>query len=58
MALYGYARVSSNDQDFTSQEQALRAAGCEVIRVEKATGTSRTGQSFKFNWISCGAATP
>lgn len=45
MALYGYARVSSNDQDFTLQEQALRAAGCEVIRAEKATGTSRTGRT-------------
>jgi len=42
MALYGYARVSTNDQDFTLQEQALRAAGCEVIRAEKVTGTSRT----------------
>lgn len=45
MALYGYARVSSNDQDFTLQEQALRAAGCEVIRAEKVTGTSRTGRT-------------
>ena len=44
MALYGYARASSNDQDFGLQEQALRAAGCEVIRAEKATGTSRTGR--------------
>ena len=45
MALYGYARVSTNDQDFTLQEQALRAAGCEVIRAEKVTGTSRTGRT-------------
>jgi DNA invertase Pin-like site-specific DNA recombinase len=45
MALYGYARVSSSDQDFTLQEQALRAAGCEVIRAEKASGTSRTGRT-------------
>jgi len=41
MTLYGYARVSTHDQDFTLQEQALRAAGCEVIRAEKVTGTSR-----------------
>lgn len=45
MALYGYARVSTIDQDFTLQEQALRAAGCEVIRAEKVTGTSRTGRT-------------
>ena len=45
MALYGYARVSTNDQDFTLQEQAFRAAGCEVIRAEKVTGTSRTGRT-------------
>jgi DNA invertase Pin-like site-specific DNA recombinase len=45
MALYGYARVSTNDQDFTLQEQALRAAGCEVIRAEKVTGTSRTDRT-------------
>lgn len=45
MALYGYARVSSSDQDFGLQEQALRAAGCEVIRAEKASGTSRTGRT-------------
>jgi len=30
MALYGYARVSTADQDCTVQEHALRAAGCEV----------------------------
>jgi len=42
MTLYGYARVSTHEQDFTLQEQALRAAGCEVIRAEKVTGTSRT----------------
>ena len=35
MALYGYARVSTADQDCTLQEHALRAAGCEVIRAEK-----------------------
>jgi DNA invertase Pin-like site-specific DNA recombinase len=45
MAVYGYARVSSADQDYTLQEQALRAAGCEVIRAEKVSGTTRIGRS-------------
>lgn len=45
MALYGYARVSSSDQDYSLQEQALRAAGCEVIRAEKVSGTVRAGRA-------------
>ena len=45
MPLYGYARVSSSDQDLTLQEHALRAAGCEVIRAEKVSGTSRDGRT-------------
>lgn len=36
MALYGYARVSTSDQDLTLQTQILRAAGCEIIRAEKS----------------------
>lgn len=45
MTLYGYARVSTTDQDLSLQEAALRAAGCQVIRAEKKTGTSRAGRS-------------
>ena len=45
MALFGYARVSSSDQDFALQVQALRAAGRELIRSEKASGTSRVGRT-------------
>jgi len=45
MALYGYARVSTADQDFTLQEHALRAAGCEVIRAEKVSATRREGRT-------------
>lgn len=42
--LIGYARVSSTDQDTAIQEAALRAAGCQVIRKEKASGRSREGR--------------
>jgi DNA invertase Pin-like site-specific DNA recombinase len=40
MAVYGYARVSTVDQDLTVQEEALKVAGCEIVRAEKVTGTS------------------
>jgi DNA invertase Pin-like site-specific DNA recombinase len=44
-AAYGYARVSSVDQNLDVQREALRAAGCDVIREEKVSGTSRKGRS-------------
>lgn len=44
MATYGYARVSTSDQDCAVQVAALRAAGCEIIRSEKASGTTRDGR--------------
>ena len=44
MPRYGYARVSSTDQDCALQEALLRAAGCEVIRAERVSGKSRDGR--------------
>lgn len=45
MAIYGYARASTLEQDVTIQEEALRRAGCEIIRSEKVSGSSRAGRS-------------
>ena len=44
MTMIGYARVSTTDQDLTIQLAALNAAGCEVIRQEKASGTTIAGR--------------
>lgn len=43
--IYGYARVSTEDQSTELQEEALRAGGAEQIRAEKVSGTSRKGRS-------------
>lgn len=45
MAIYGYARASTLDQDVAIQEDALRRGGCDVVRSEKISGTSLTGRS-------------
>lgn len=44
MTIYGYARVSTTDQDLTIQELTLAAAGCTVIRSEKVSGSSTSGR--------------
>ena len=45
MPLYGYARVSTLDQDLALQLAALKAAGCAVVRAEKKSGARRDGRS-------------
>ncbi|MBV1692568.1 recombinase family protein [Novosphingobium sp. G106] len=41
MALIGYARVSTDEQDTAAQRDALHADGCSVILEDKASGGSR-----------------
>src|SRR5215813_13584333 len=38
MPLYGYARVSTPDQDLSAQDAELMAAGCAKVFKEKASG--------------------
>jgi DNA invertase Pin-like site-specific DNA recombinase len=45
MAKVGYARVSTTDQDLSTQVERLKSVGCEIVRSEKVTGTTRTGRS-------------
>ncbi|QUD86240.1 recombinase family protein [Phenylobacterium montanum] len=45
MTAIGYARVSTTDQDCAIQEETLRAAGCDVIRSERKSGTTTKGRA-------------
>lgn len=45
MATYGYARVSTNDQDLETQVEKLISAGCSIVREEKVSGTTREGRA-------------
>lgn len=42
--LFGYAKISTTDQDLALQREALERAGVNVIFEEKASGTKRDGR--------------
>ena len=44
---YGYARVSTSDQNPNAQRDALKAAGCEKITVEKVSGAATKRPKFE-----------
>lgn len=45
MTTYGYARVSTADQNTAIQVEALRRAGCHIVREETGSGGSRKGRA-------------
>jgi DNA invertase Pin-like site-specific DNA recombinase len=49
MTVYGYARVSTRDQDLAAQVAELTAAGCAKVYREKVSGakTDRADASFQ-----------
>jgi DNA invertase Pin-like site-specific DNA recombinase len=44
MAMIGYARVSSDGQDYNGQVERLKAEGCDRIFSEKVSGKSKDGR--------------
>ncbi len=51
MAIIGYARVSTKDQNFQLQIAALENAGCERVFSEKQTGTTTKGRDELANCL-------
>jgi DNA invertase Pin-like site-specific DNA recombinase len=54
MPLYGYARISTLDQDLAIQHAALKVAGYEVIHSEKARRDRRSKLQALFDSLRAG----
>ena len=46
MPLFGYARVSTRDQDLATQNTELMAAGCAKVSREKISGAKTDQPSW------------
>ena len=64
MALIGYARVSTEEQQTDPQLDELRTAGCREVFEERASGASRSrvelpaawsGSALGTRWSWCGS---
>ena len=49
MKTYGYARVSTDEQDLTIQREALLASGCDLVREEKISGQASAEEREQLN---------
>ena len=48
---FGYARVSTSDQDASLQRDSLKAAGCEKIIVDQVSGAAKKRPKLdKLGW--------
>lgn len=47
MAIIGYGRVSTKEQDLSSQKEQLEKYGCEIIFMEKASGAKGNREELK-----------
>ena len=54
--LIGYARVSTTDQDLSSQEDVLKSAGCEKIYTDVVSGLRPLDQACILRCPICAKA--